>query len=498
MSAFRGAALYAALTAACILAANWLFELTLGGALSYALADLIKSTVFAAITVYLILFGVHRQMLYRYRAEAAQRQAELDLLAAHDELEERVQVRTMELAKANNILQAEICERQRAEKELSALLQISRDVASTFELKPLLDLILDKLADMVGYTGAGVFGLDGDTLTTLSYRGSPPQTTAQFHSELAQTAGHIEVMQRRLPVITAEFYSYTSSTPLGEERLHAGRGEPGAWGSWMGVPLIVKDRVIAVMHLAHTQPNYFTPHHAELALALANQAAVAVENARLYKEAQRAAALDERQRLARDLHDSLSQALFGIALSANAAQETWVQGRDIGSSLDVILRLADSALENVRALILELRPEVLEREGLTAALTKQVQETCARHQLQATCELGEEPDLPLEAKEALYWIAQEALNNVIRHAKAKHVVVRLHQTADAVVLEVYDDGVGFSPSTPVPGHLGRQSMQERAARLGGTLDITSRPGEGTCVQATIGLKPVESPQHLRK
>jgi signal transduction histidine kinase len=252
------------------------------------------------------------------------------------------------------------------------------------------------------------------------------------------------------------------------------------------------------MHLAHTQPNYFTPHHAELALALANQAAVAVENARLYKEAQRAAALDERQRLARDLHDSLSQALFGIALSANAAQETWVQGGDIGSSLDVILRLADSALENLRALILELRPEVLEREGLTAALTKQVQETCARHQLQATCELGEELDLPLETKEALYWIAQEALNNVIRHAKAKHVAVRLHQTADAVVLEVYDDGVGFSPSTPVPGHLGRQSMQERAARLGGTLDITSRPGEGTCVQATIGLMPVESPQHLRK
>ena len=207
------------------------------------------------------------------------------------------------------------------------------------------------------------------------------------------------------------------------------------------------------------------------------------------EQAQHLAALEERQHLARELHDSLSQALYGIALGTHTAREFLDADRGkVVEALDYVLALADAGLTEMRALIFDLRPESLELEGLVRALTKQVGAVRARYDLETGTELCDEPDVPLEAKEAIYRIAQEALNNTVKHASARRVSLRLCRGDAKVVLEVSDDGVGFDPQTLRPGHLGLSSMRERAARLGGHLEIHSAPGSGTRVRAEFPLR----------
>jgi signal transduction histidine kinase len=138
-----------------------------------------------------------------------------------------------------------------------------------------------------------------------------------------------------------------------------------------------------------------------------------------------------------------------------------------------------------RALIFELRPESLEVEGLTAALDHQIAALHARHGIAVQASLGPEPDVPYAAKEAMYRVAQEALHNVVKHARAGTVKVTLNADAEGLTLDVCDDGQGFDLAGPFPGHLGLRSMEERAAGLGGTVRVESTPGSGTRVRARI-------------
>jgi len=205
----------------------------------------------------------------------------------------------------------------------------------------------------------------------------------------------------------------------------------------------------------------------------ANQLAIALQGAELR-------AVQERQRLARDLHDSVSQALYAIVLDIATAQR-------IGSAdpirLEAILRdaqaLAEAGLAEMRALIFELRPEFLNQEGLVAALQRQVAAVRARHQISITVDAAEEPDALPAIKEALYRVAQEALNNIAKHAGAQAVVITLEASAGELVLRVRDDGRGFDAGKSFPGHLGLLSMRERAASVGGVIAISSAPGKGT-------------------
>jgi signal transduction histidine kinase len=202
--------------------------------------------------------------------------------------------------------------------------------------------------------------------------------------------------------------------------------------------------------------------------------------------------LEERQRLARELHDSVSQALYGITLNASAADELFEQAPDrVRGLLRDVLGLADAGLAELRALIFELRPESLEKEGLVGALEKQSAAVQARHELHVRLDIGGEPDLPLVAKEALYRVAQEALHNAAKHARAQTLNIRLELTDDEVRLEVGDDGRGFDATGTFPGHLGLESMRERTAAVGGVLEIDSAPGEGTRLRARI---PVAAPE----
>lgn len=210
----------------------------------------------------------------------------------------------------------------------------------------------------------------------------------------------------------------------------------------------------------------------------------------LYEQTQELVSLQERQRLARELHDSVSQTLYGIGLGAYTAREALESDPEQAmASIDYVLTLAEAGLAEMRALIFELRPESLEKEGLVAALTKQVAVLRTRYKLTVEADLGEEPNLSLEMKHALYRIAQEAFHNIVKHARASTVVLRLTEQANEIILEVRDNGRGFDPEGLFPGHLGLRSMHERVTKMGGTLSIVSVAGQGTCVGARMPIEP---------
>jgi signal transduction histidine kinase len=194
----------------------------------------------------------------------------------------------------------------------------------------------------------------------------------------------------------------------------------------------------------------------------------------------------ERRHLAHELQDAVVQAFYGIVLGASAARGLLDRAPGKAAEpIEYILSLAEAGLAETRALIVHMCPESLKAEGLVAALTNQTVPLSARHGLEVHIDLCDEPALPFDIKEALYRIAQEALHNTVKHARARRVDVRLAWQAGRIVLEVCDDGLGFDPMAPFPGHLGLRSMRERATQLGGTLQIESVPGRGTCVRAAI-------------
>jgi signal transduction histidine kinase len=190
--------------------------------------------------------------------------------------------------------------------------------------------------------------------------------------------------------------------------------------------------------------------------------------------------------VARDLHDSVLQTLYGIALGAESIRSLVPRESErVPPVAEYVVHLARSALEEMRALILELRPEALAQDGLVASLRRLVAPMASRHGLRVTLDVGPEPAVSLEAKEALFRIAQEALHNVARHARANQVRLLLASRDGSVVLQVADDGVGFDVAAEFEGHLGQKTMRERAELVGGTLEVTSAPGSGTGVLARV-------------
>jgi PAS domain S-box-containing protein len=389
---------------------------------------------------------------------------------------------------AYQLLERRVAERTR---ELSTLLHISQTVASTLELQPLLNVILDQLIAVTQCSGASIILLDDDELEIVEAKGVvggepvrhlrfPVQAFGPFWQKLAAHKPLI-IPDVRADVPEANLFRVATGSLLATTLAYV--------RCWMGIPLILRDEVIGVLSITSAEPGAFSQAQAELTLTIANQAAVAIENARLYERAQAAAVLEERQRLARELHDSVSQALYGISLGAHTACTLFERGEAtrLQEPLRYVLSLAETALTEMRALIFELRPETLENEGLINALSKQMQVLAVRHHLTVQTELCAEPDVSFELKQTLYRIAQEALHNIVKHAQARTVTLHLEAHDEELILTVRDDGQGFDTGGSFPGHLGLHSMRERARKPGGTLTIESAPGEGSCITACLPI-----------
>jgi signal transduction histidine kinase len=206
---------------------------------------------------------------------------------------------------------------------------------------------------------------------------------------------------------------------------------------------------------------------------------VAVENARLRQQAEQAAILEERQRLARDLHDVVSQSLFSASVIAETLPRLWKHDPEtVRQSLADLHRLTRGALAEMRTLLLELRPDTLMEADLEDLLRQLTEAIAGRTQMAVSLRVEGQPPSPTEAKTTLFRLAQEALNNIVKHARASQVTVTLNSQPDQIVLSISDDGRGFDPNNVPSGHLGLDIMRERAEAIGATLKITSQPGQG--------------------
>ncbi|MCJ7551905.1 MAG: GAF domain-containing sensor histidine kinase, partial [Anaerolineae bacterium] len=256
------------------------------------------------------------------------------------------------------------------------------------------------------------------------------------------------------------------------------------------VPLHANGDVIGVLEVIN-KPGGFVQDDVRIVSLFANQAAINIEHARLNEQAGQLAVLEERQRLARELHDSVVQSLYSMALYADAARLALTAGKHdvIVSHLQELRETAQSAMYDMRLLIFELHPPALEQEGLVTALRIRLAAVEARAGVQAELEVEGERRLPIAMEQELYRIAQEALSNIMKHAQAQHVTLRIRFNGKAVSLQIQDDGAGFDlRSAESSGGMGLRSFAARAARIGGRVTVDSKPGHGTTVTVHVTIE----------
>ncbi|MFZ5857482.1 MAG: histidine kinase [Chloroflexota bacterium] len=378
-------------------------------------------------------------------------------------------------------------------RELSTVLEISHRIASTLELEPLLNLILDQIASIIPYSGAAIYTLEENSrLKVAAYQLPSLSNLPPSLSLPLDQAGRFRPVVTEKRVLVLE--DVRGEPPLVRAYQAAGISVPPSLfqysHSWIGIPLLLRGQVTGLLSLTHEQPGYYTETHARLAQAISHQIAVAIENARLYEQAQDLATLGERNRIARELHDSVTQLLYGISLISTAATRSVGKGNvsQVQESLSEIKDNAMQALQEMRLLILELNPPLLQKHGLVAALKASLESIESRAGLETALRADGVDRLPRSIEPDIYRIAMEALNNLVRYARAKKVTVDLQTRSNWVILDIRDNGVGFDlESVRNGGGMGIHNMEQRAHRLGGRLEITSRPGDGTRIKAEIPL-----------
>ena len=376
-----------------------------------------------------------------------------------------------------NILGEQIEARMR---EQATLLGISHTLASTLELQP--GLILDQLHEIIEYDHAGLFKLEDSTLVTLAMRGAHAlEQSDPIRIRMQGPETLTTLYNGHQPLRIADVWSDNPQAQFLRSLLEDGAAVLLAgMRSWMWVPLAVKNRIIGGVSVAHGKRSYFTPLHADLALSVANQAAITMLNAELSEHAQALAVLEERQRLARNLHDAVNQSLFSAGLIAEVLPRLWERDQDLArQSLEDLRRLTHGAMAEMRALLAELRPSTLTDSDLGDLLRLLGNAFTGRTNIPSNVTVVGQGALPSEVQVAIYRICQEALNNVAKHAGATLLEIDLKHAGNAIELSIHDNGRGFDLDRTASGHYGLGMMQERAGTVGAHIEITSQPGKGT-------------------
>jgi len=407
------------------------------------------------------------------------RRAQDALQTAYQTLERRVEERTHELATLN---------------------AIAATVSRSLDLQEIMSVALDKMLEITAVEFGGAYRLEqdgqdstnGPFLTLFAHHGLSEETTSLI-SMLPLRGSVVETATVQRGPLVWEVAS--TPNPPAVKRALAQEGIRQA----VSVPLMAKGRLVGALQVGSRTVRSFAPEQLSLLWAIGQQVGVAVENARLYEQAQTSAALAERSRLARELHDSVTQSLYSVSLYAEAAARLLFSG-DTAQAADHLRSLRDTAqeaLREMRLLIFELRPLALENVGLIAALRARLDAVEARGGMQAELRVEGaqyEDRLSRSTQQELYHIVQEALNNVLKHAHAQHVMVNARFDETTATLEVRDDGAGFEPAiVRSQGGLGLQGMKERTQRIGGVLRIESAPGRGARITIQV---PVPNSQQM--
>ena len=383
---------------------------------------------------------------------------------------------------------------QQRTRELELLLEISHAAPSTRNLPALLNSLLEQLKTVVDYSGAALYWVQDDQLTLLAQQ--QPLTAAQnnqIYQLVVQEALSAVSSQLREPVIVDDLRTDARFIQAHLRVLEHAPADAWQFRSWMLVPLLVQEQVLAVLTLNHSQPHAYTPQHARFAFALATQATFfALEYPRLVTQAHTYASFLERIRLARELHEAVTGDLRNIRTYAQHISEALVSDPTAAMPpLRTMLLFAEFGLADLHALEVELWPELLESEGLVAVLKRHLAAVRLRRHVPVDEQLGIEPGLPVKSKYVLYRIAQQVLYQVTSHTIASAITLRLEQEEQTVVLAVRAEGMGFDVNDWWYRQPGLQTIRKYAEQLNAQLSFGRDPGHGTALSVRVPL-PGES------
>ena len=416
------------------------------------------------------------------------------LLHAAEQAQQAQQAQTAALAHTNALLAATSAQYQQAadaarqaRDELQLLLAIANDIVTLHDLEALLDRILDHLARVLDYNSAYIHTLDGTILTVRAFRtrlAFPDLRGRTF--QLSSLPALARLVTTQEPILVDDVQRDTALRSSTETAI----GHRVTNRAWMAVPLTVDGRTIGILSLLHQVAGWYRQPDLERLQSFATQVTIAIHNLWLTEREQQAAVLDERHRLARELHDAVTQTVFSASLIAEALPTTWQDAPPIArTGVAQLHQLTRTALAELRSLLVELRPAALTERPLGELLHALCTATSGRSQVPVVLDARGDGVLRPEVQLALYRIAQEALTNVVKHAEASRVRVTLACRPAAVELVVADDGRGFDAAQVAPDGFGLQGMRERAAQIGATLHITSQRHTGTRVAVAWRPRP---------
>ncbi len=386
-----------------------------------------------------------------------------------------------------------------AEKQAHFLAETLRsaalDLSSSLISGNVYEFLLSNIYTLVPYSSAHIGLLeDEDHLTARVARGEEnwPEDKKFFGKSF-------NILQ--IPSFRALF-SQNQVVSIPDTRLHPNtKYFPGHEyiGSWIAIPLMVSDQIIGLCLLEHIQPHFFTPDLIEWASAVASQAAIAIQNAWLFEQVrdgrEQLQALSrqlvevqesERQYIARELHDEAGQTLASLMVGLKVLESQSNDPQAVVAQSRELKKIADGVLENLHRLSISLRPATLDHLGLIPALRQHTEMIRSQHNLNVQFEVvGKIDRLPTELETAIYRIVQEALTNIVRHAKATHADVLLEQKKEMLIVIIEDDGIGFNPKNKTENHLGLVGMQERATMLGGSITLESSPDRGSTIKLEV-------------
>lgn len=387
----------------------------------------------------------------------------------------------------------------RGQLRLAAIARAASSVADAGSLGVTLDVVAREVMQAAHVAAVQILRVEGGTVRVLGKAGFTDADDFPERLEECRKLGarmmYVEAFRTRQRVVVQHRKADVQADPAWAP-LHAIMGAP-EWDGFVAVPLVVRGRAVGVLNAFCAKGEDPVPETLEFLEAMADQAAMAVDSADLLARSRQDARMEERARLARELHDSVVQQVFSMRMQAKALRAqvdngTATNPEKIRGIADELLDLAQNALADLRSLVLQLHPVELVGQGLVAAVRVHAQSLRAGSGLWIDVDAGELPDLPTELQEDLYRIVQEALHNVVKHAHARHATVRIGSDRDQVLLEVGDDGVGLDADRPRAGALGLVSMRERAIRWGGTAEIDS-PGQGCVVRVSVPTRLEDTP-----
>ena len=390
---------------------------------------------------------------------------------------------------AEQARQAERERRREAEQRRRVAEGLAGVVAALNSNQPL-DTILDHIAakalELLGNQAVAIYRLNqADGTLSLQVSHGPVRADSDILDRACAPETIAQALASRQPLFL--------NTRATQPHHHHHQQRPGPLRSLLAVPVVVQDQVYGGMVLNGAADQPFSAEEVELASVFANQIALAVDSDRLRREREHAAAAAERNRLARDLHDSVSQALFSATLVAEVLPQVWERDPDLArEGLQEMGALTRGALAEMRTMLLELRPTAVLKSRLPDLVRQLSEAVTSRAGLNGSYQIEPIPTLPPDVHVTFYRIAQEALNNVLKHAEAKNVTVSLaakpplEELAEGdwqgqITLAISDDGQGFAPGDLKPDQLGLGIMQERAGTIGAELRIEGQPGQGTQV-----------------